>query len=102
MYKVKSFEEVYAEKQELASNFSKEFAKAFHDYILENKINNIKFLGPAESFIHFLKRHFHYRFLIRCKKDMEFISKLKFFIDNKIKIPAKIQLKIDVDPVNFI
>ena len=33
---------------------------------------------------------------------MEFISKLKFFIDNKIKIPAKIQLKIDVDPVNFI
>ena len=64
------------------------------------KIKNIDVLGPVNAPIFKLKNYFRCRILIRYPKNI-FIQKKLSPLIQQFKIPPKIKLAVDVDPINF-
>ena len=62
---------------------------------------NTELLGPSESNLYYLKKNYRYRFLIKSSKKQDVLNALNNFYNNFL-IPSGIQLKIDVDPYNFV
>jgi primosomal protein N' (replication factor Y) len=93
---------VSAEDKEKALNLTKTFQNLLQKSV--NKLNlidfdqRVKILGPSESFVHFLKKSYRYRFLIKIK-DKKLTPAIKQILKNINSFEKNI--KIDVDPFNF-
>jgi len=62
--------------------------------------NDIKVLGPAPALHYKVRDKFRYRFLIKCRKNIN----LQHFITSwikSVKIPSSVHLKVDIDPYYF-
>ncbi len=91
---------ISSEKQNLANEKSKE-VKFFLDKNTKSLSENIRILGPAESFLHYTKKQFRYRILIKFFKNNALSNKIKDIL-SQIESTTKIQVKIDVDPYSFL
>ena len=65
-----------------------------------SKLINEKVLGPVESPIYKIKKKYRQRILIRAKKNSKIQKSLRVLLD-KYKLPLKIKLTVDVDPISF-
>ena len=65
-----------------------------------SKVKNIDLLGPVDAPIFKIKNKFRSRLLIRCSKN-RLEQKYIWLILKKLKIPSRIKLAVDVDPLNF-
>ncbi len=65
-----------------------------------NQINNLEILGPVDSPLLKVKKHFRSRLLIKFSNQKLQQKKISNILD-KLKISPKIKLTVDVDPVNF-
>ena len=63
--------------------------------------SNIEILGPTESELHFLKRNYRYRFLLKADKKINIFVDFNKFYKN-LSVPRGTQVKIDVDPQSFL
>ena len=66
-----------------------------------SKIPNVSILGATECQIHFLKRNYRFRFLIKTPKKSETLTILNS-IKPQFNISKKVLVKIDVDPFSFV
>ena len=70
---------------------------------LKNKLTklvNTDILGPVNAPIFKIKNKYRKRILLRYPKEIYIQKNLKPIIKN-LKIPPKIKLEVDVDPINF-
>ncbi len=74
------------------------FAQELHKVSPQDK--NIQILGPAPALHYRIRGKFRYRFLIKCRKNINLQHFFNSWINN-IKIPSHIHLKIDIDPYYF-
>jgi len=81
-------------KQEESTNFSLLIKRII------SKVKNIELLGPVDAPIFKIKNKFRSRLLIRCSKN-RLAQKSIWPILKKLKIPSRIKLAVDVDPLNF-
>ena len=65
-----------------------------------SEINGIEILGPVESPLLKIRKHFRSRLLIRFNNQTLMQKKIKNLLNN-LRISSKIKLTVDVDPVNF-
>jgi len=65
-----------------------------------SKINDIEILGPIDSPLLKIRKHYRSRLLIRFSMKKLMQKKITNLL-NKLKISSKIKLTVDVDPVNF-
>ena len=65
-----------------------------------SKVKNIEILGPVNAPIFKIKNKFRSRLLIRCSKN-RLAQKSIWLMLKKLKIPSRIKLAVDVDPLNF-
>jgi primosomal protein N' (replication factor Y) len=91
---------ISCEKLDIAQKFSFEIGKKLNEYFIYNNLKNIKVFGPEKSFIHFLKRKYRYRLLIKGLNTQITLKYITSFADT-LKIPKSIQFKIDVNPYSF-
>nr|WP_323733391.1 primosomal protein N' [Candidatus Bandiella woodruffii] len=63
--------------------------------------NEIDILGPSPAPMYKLRNKFRYRIIIRTKKQTNIQSYISQWLDS-INVPSSIQLKVDIDPYNFI
>ena len=61
----------------------------------------ITILGPAPAPISLIRGKHRYRFLIKSSKNINIQKVVKNWI-KKLKIPASIRLKIDIEPYSFL
>ena len=61
---------------------------------------DIEILGPVVAPISKLRGKFRYRLLIKAPKETRLQNYLHFWLDN-IKIPASVDMRIDIDPYSF-
>ena len=62
---------------------------------------NIEILGPAEAPLRILRGWYRIRFLLKSKKDVNIQKKVRDWLVG-FKIPSKVRVLVDVDPVNFL
>ena len=100
-------EEGVAIAREFDALFKKYLKNLEEKFIAEGKLQKneniescIKILGPSESFMHFLKRCYRYRFLIKIK-DKNYLNEVKKILQI-INLKLKKKIKIDIDPYNFV
>ena len=60
----------------------------------------IELLGPVVAPISKLRGKFRYRLLVKAPKEMRLQNYLHFWLDS-IKIPASVDMRIDIDPYSF-
>ncbi len=60
----------------------------------------IEILGPVVAPISKLRGKFRYRLLVKAPKEMRLQNYLHFWLDH-IKIPASVDMRIDIDPYSF-
>ena len=65
-----------------------------------SQINDIEILGPIDSPLLKIRKHYRSRLLIRFSMKKLMQKKITNLL-NKLKISSKIKLTVDVDPVNF-
>ena len=78
--------------------------RQFSDFLsrnLKKNFSNTDIFGPAPAVISMKNKKYRYRLLIKLKKNFASQSNIKEFI-KKFKVPPKIKLHIDVDPINFL
>lgn len=94
---------VASENKEDAYNAANDVLKELRKCISKNfpDPSCISLLGPSESSIHYLKRNYHYRFLLKSPKDANLLNSLNEFRIN-FKAKKNVQIKIDVDPWSFV
>lgn len=82
-------------------NFVNDLKGKLDGLIAKHTTNKCILLGPAESIVPYLNRQHRYRFLIKLEKtDNGFTRKLQSLID-VIVIPNNINIKVDIDPYEF-
>ena len=62
--------------------------------------NGIEILGPVVAPIAKLRGKFRYRLLLKAPKETKIQNYLHFWLD-RIKIPASVEMRIDIDPYSF-
>ena len=85
---------VSSQKQDLSIKGAIEIKKKL------NKIKDIEILGPVDSPLLKIKKHFRTRLLIKFDNQRLMQKKIANLLNN-LKISSKIKLTVDVDPVNF-
>ena len=60
----------------------------------------IEILGPVVAPISKLRGKFRYRLLVKAPKEVKMQNYLHFWLD-KVKIPASVDMRIDIDPYSF-
>ena len=85
---------ISSSKKEESTNFSLLIKRII------SKVKNIELLGPVDAPIFKIKNKFRSRLLIRCSKN-RLAQKSIWPILKKLKIPSRIKLAVDVDPLNF-
>ena len=92
---------ISAEADDIAKHNARTVSQALRLLLKTEKYNSkIGIAGPSESLIPYLKRKYRYTILL----DSEKISLIRSLIREALetlKIPAKVQVKIDIDPYNF-
>jgi primosomal protein N' (replication factor Y) len=92
---------ISAESDDIAKHNARTVSQALRLLLKTEKYNSkIGIAGPSESLIPYLKRKYRYTILL----DSEKISLIRSLIRDAletVKIPAKVQVKIDIDPYNF-
>ena len=88
---------ISSESKELSLDVADHVSSKLKQYLPKN----VEILGPTESNIHFLKRSYRYRFLLKSDKKNNIFNGLNNFY-NAFVCPRGVQLKIDVDPYSFI
>lgn len=88
---------ISSENKELAYNTANDVYKELLKYLPKN----VEILGPAESNLHFLKKQYRYRFLLKSQKTANLQQKLNDF-RQRFKISKHVMLKFDVDCYNFL
>jgi primosomal protein N' (replication factor Y) len=86
---------ISSKREEVALNFAK---------MLVNKAprsKDIEVYGPSPAQIVRIKNQFRYRILIKISKSLNYNSFLKAWL-SKLKVPHYINLRVDIDPYNFI
>jgi primosomal protein N' (replication factor Y) len=88
----------------IISGKNKSEVENFCKYILKNTPKNsdkkFRILGPIEAPIAILNGNHRKRFLIQSELEVSMQKLINLWM-SKIKIPANIKLKIDIDPYNF-
>ena len=64
-------------------------------------MKEIEILGPSPAPMYKLRNKFRYRIIIRTEKNNNIQNYIANWL-NSIDIPPSIQLKVDVDPYNFV
>ncbi len=64
------------------------------------QLEDVMILGPAPAPMYKLRNLYRYRFLVRAPKHIAIQSVMKSWRDS-VKLPSTVQVKIDIDPVNF-
>ena len=62
---------------------------------------NVEILGPAEAPLRILRGWYRIRFLLKSKKDVNIQQKVRNWLLG-CKIPSKVRVLVDIDPVNFL
>ena len=92
---------ISAEADDIAKHNARTVSQALRLLLKTEKFSTkVGIAGPSESLIPYLKRKYRYTILL----DSEKISLIRSLIREAletVKIPAKVQVKIDIDPYNF-
>ncbi len=67
---------------------------------IKKKFLNIKIFGPAPSIIVKIRNNYRWRILLKLSKNDKFQGELKFYLTG-IQQNKQVNVKIDVDPINF-
>lgn len=76
-------------------------AKVLENELKKKMSSNVEIFGPAESNIHYLKRNYRYRFLLKSPRNTEVQNALNN-IRTTFKCSQKVQIKFDVDCYDFL
>lgn len=87
----------------ILSSTSEEKLQAFANKLgkLAPLAKGVLALGPVQAPIAKIRKHFRYRFMIKAKPEVKIQKYLSFWLE-KVKIPANIRIKVDIDPYNFL
>ena len=88
---------ISAEDKEIAL----QTAKSLEQELRKKMTSNVEIFGPAESNIHYLKRNYRYRFLLKSPKTSAVQNALNDIRKN-FQHPQKVQVKFDVDCYDFL
>ncbi len=85
-----------------ASSEDEHRVKAFMDSLVGNflDLKDVDILGPSPAPIYKIKNKFRYRIIIRANRKTDIQKQLHNVLE-KVKIPHKVIIKVDVDPYNF-
>ena len=79
--------------------------KKLNDFCRKMKVNiepsnGFEVLGPAHTFISYVRGKYRKRFIIRCSRNKNIQQFVSIWL-KKFQIPFDLKIAIDIDPYNF-